>query len=216
MTLMCAAVLTSSHPTLQNPILPKSWWMPGKPPAEQSLKRHQVSGLRFMWNCLVVEHTAAAAAAPRKPHAAEAAAAAGDTSKGQQADGEADLSQEDDDDSDFIEDDEPAAAEGSSAQPIYVSDAGGCILAHSMGACYAGCMPAVGNGLHGIIVWSADMRLARCYTVCYYGGCSRHAVCMCMLPGLCLKLTVPAVLHHTGLGKSFQTVAMLWLFFQKQ
>lgn len=122
--LCCACVLAVSRVLLQqNPMLPLAWWKPGVQPADQppnSLKPHQLEGLRFMWNCLVVEHAAADAAA--------AGGSGGGRQKKQRRSKDVlgAASDSDDEDSDLIDD--PPRQE-----PVYVDDAGGCILAHSMG-----------------------------------------------------------------------------------
>jgi hypothetical protein len=129
---------------LQNPYLPGCWYSRGLAPTHQVIKPHQLSGLRFMWDCLVREHHDSSSASddPAAAHNNTAPAAAGS-----------------DDDDDFVG--PPAAAAAGrgkgkkqrkkrGARAADDDAAGGCILAHSM-----------------------------------------------------------------GLGKSFQTVALLWLYFQQ-
>ena len=113
----------------QNPFLPRCWWTPGLPAEQQSLKAHQLGGVQFMWNCLVVEHTA-----PPPPAAAAAGTSSGAAGQQQQQQN-GNAGQLSDSDDDFM----PAAGavgsgDGSRQQEaIYIDDAGGCILAHSMG-----------------------------------------------------------------------------------
>lgn len=101
-----AALSCVGHAALQNPHLPRCWWEPGQPLSKQQFKPHQLTGVRFLWNNLVVEH--AVGPAQQQPQ--------------QPGDGE----QSDDD---FM-------AAGTADDPISIDGGGGgCILAHSMGEC---------------------------------------------------------------------------------
>eukprot|EP00775_Hariotina_reticulata_P004934 gene4934-5176_t len=101
-----------------NPSLPRCWFQSGLPDQEQILKPHQIKGLQFMWGSLVMEHSRAAAALA----ANERGNRQSNHRRGRQnlptgADGAAGgVEDGDGHDSDFEE-----------------PDAGGCILAHSMG-----------------------------------------------------------------------------------
>jgi hypothetical protein len=59
-----------------------------------------------------------------------------------------------------VEDDEPAE-EGRAAHPINITNAGGCILAHSMGECLAGRLLAVVSWQWGPTMWVWECGLSR-------------------------------------------------------
>lgn len=95
--------LCVGHAALQNPHLPRCWWEPGQPVTKQQFKPHQLTGVRFLWNNLVVEHA---------------------VSPGQQQQQPGDGEQSDDDFMAAGTADDPISINGGG---------GGCILAHSMG-----------------------------------------------------------------------------------
>ena len=137
---------------LQNPALPRCWFNPDlQQQQQQVLKPHQLDGLKFMWDCLVLQHCAAELDQNNRINKQN-----NNTNNTENNRAQNNRFDSDDSDSDFvISDDEsdrearPGHDQGTAADPAAAA-AGGCILAHSM-----------------------------------------------------------------GLGKSFQTVAMLWLYFQK-
>lgn len=142
---------------VQNPRLPRCWFEKGKAASQQVLKPHQLSGLRFMYNCLIKDHSSAAI--ERRQKKQKQRGNKQNQSGRKRSITEAATAADVDEDSDFqsVGDDCSRAANSSSSQEegtasdqAEADDAGGCILAHSM-----------------------------------------------------------------GLGKSFQTVALLWVFFQR-
>jgi SNF2 family DNA or RNA helicase len=96
----------------QNPTLPVTWWDPQQPAASQTLKPHQLAGLRFMWSCLVAQH--------------------GSSSSSENGSSEDTSECVSEDSSRRDPDGSSSSSDGSGNSPAAAAG-GGCILAHSMG-----------------------------------------------------------------------------------
>lgn len=146
--------LVSAVARAQNPRLPRCWYLPGQAADKQVIKPHQLSGLRFMFDSLVKEHSSGAMERRQQEKKRKNKNQQNSRKKGRlrKADASVDSDFEsahegDEDDGDALQDSEGSESAGEHSE---ADDAGGCILAHSM-----------------------------------------------------------------GLGKSFQTIALLWVFFQR-